>query len=107
MTIETNARIEIREKARELSERHRGYDAPEIIRTAARQIFPGQIGLVSSFGTEAVVLLHMVSRIDPFIPVIFLETRKHFPETLAYRERLAENLGLCNLQIVSPRPASL
>ncbi len=53
-------------------------------------------GLVasSSFQTQSVALLHMISQLRPKIPVIFLDTGYHFPETLAYRNQLVELLGL-------------
>jgi phosphoadenosine phosphosulfate reductase len=55
--------------------------------------------VTSSFQAEDVVLLHMVLQIHPRIPVLFLETGYHFPETLAYRDRLAAewNLNLINV----------
>ena len=105
--FETNLRLELREKADELIRRHSGKAAEELLRTVIRSDFQGRIGLVSSFGTEAAVLLHMVSRIDPYIPVIFLDTLKHFPKTLAYRNRLIADLELCNVQLVTPRPSNL
>ena len=37
---------------------------------------------MSSFGADSCVLLHMVSEVDKTLPVYFLETGKHFPETL-------------------------
>ncbi len=48
----------------------------------------GRIALVSSFGAESAVLLHMVAGIDRATPVIFLDTGKLFAETLAYRDHL-------------------
>jgi phosphoadenosine phosphosulfate reductase len=55
--------------------------------------------VTSSFQTEDVVLLHMVREILPDVPVLFLETGYHFVETLAYRDRIAEdwNLNLVNV----------
>ena len=41
----------------------------------------GQIGAVSSFGADSALLLAMIAEIDASIPVIFLDTGKHFPET--------------------------
>lgn len=105
--LETNARIELREKAQGLTESYDQLPAEDVLKHAIKTLFPGRIGLVSSFGTEAAVLLHMVARIDPYVPVIFLETGMHFPETLAYREDLVARLGLCNIQTVRPRPASI
>ena len=55
--------------------------------------------ITSSFQAEDVVVLHMVLEIQPRIPVLFLETGYHFPETLAYRDRIASewNLNLVNV----------
>src|SRR3954449_9467452 len=60
--------------------------------------------LVSSFGAESVVLLHMAAVVDPALPVVFLETGKHFPETLAYRDRLVRGLGLRDVRAGRPDP---
>lgn len=92
-----------RDHAHSLTRRHHGAAAEDILAFAITTEFTGRIGLVSSFGTESAVLLHMVSRIDPYTPVIFLDTQKHFPETLAYRDALITRLGLCNIQVVLPR----
>lgn len=67
---------------------------PEEIIAWAIPEFSGQIAMTSSFGPESGVLLHMVSRIDPAIPVLFLETGYHFPETLEYKEKLIRLFGL-------------
>lgn len=55
--------------------------------------------VTSSFQAEDVVVLHMVCAILPRIPVLFLETGYHFPETLAYRDDIAAqwNLNLINV----------
>ena len=55
--------------------------------------------ITSSFQAEDMVVLHMVRQIDPLIPVIFLETGYHFPETIEYRDRMASewNLNLNNV----------
>src|SRR3954463_13046345 len=58
--------------------------------------------LGASFGAESVVLLHMAAVVDPALPVVFLETGKHFPETLAYRDRLVRDLGLRDVRAVRP-----
>jgi phosphoadenosine phosphosulfate reductase len=105
--IETSSLIARRDQAADLAKAHAGEVPQDLLRTAIGTHFPGRIGLVSSFGTDSAVLLHMVAAIDPYVPVIFLETDKHFPETLAYRDQLIADLGLCNIQIVSPRPASV
>ncbi len=107
LPLETTTRLHLRERAEALSVRHDGLAAKRVLQAVISQDFPGRVGLVSSFGAEAAVLLHMVARIDPYVPVIFLDTWKHFPETLAYRDRLIADLGLCNIQTILPRPDSL
>lgn len=69
---------------------------------AIRQDHKGRIALVSSFGSEAVVLLHMVSKIDPALPVLLNETGMLFPETLDYQREVSGKLGLSNVQLIRP-----
>lgn len=80
----------------------RGVPTVEMLRTVLAEQMAGEIAIVSSFGAESAVLLHLVASIDPSVPVIFLDTGKHFPETLAYRDQLAAKLGLTNLRVVTP-----
>jgi phosphoadenosine phosphosulfate reductase len=56
--------------------------------------------LTCSFQAECMVVLHLVLEQHPKIPVLFLDTGYHFPETYAYRDRMgaAWNLNLVNLQ---------
>lgn len=63
---------------------------------------PGRIALVSSFGADSAVLLHMVARISPATPVLFNDTGMLFAETLDHQRRLAALLGLTNVRIVRP-----
>lgn len=67
----------------------------------------GRVALVSSFGADAAVLLHLVAAADPDLPVLFLDTGKHFPETLAYRDALAARLGLRDVRSIPPDPAAI
>lgn len=60
------------------------------------------VPLVSSFGADSVVLLHMVSRIDRDYPVLFIDTGKHFDETLFYRDQIRDQFGLANLHSILP-----
>ncbi len=69
--------------------------------------FAGRTAVVTSFGAESAVLLHLVAGIEPRTPVIFLETGKLFPETLAYRDLLVERLGLADVRSVKPDAAAL
>lgn len=88
----------------ELRVADRGVDGLALLHRALTVDFPGRIAIVSSFGAESVILLDLVARIDRGVPVIFLDTLKHFPETLAYRDLVVERLGLTDVRNVSPSP---
>lgn len=75
-----------------------------MIAAMARDAFVGKVAAVSSFGAESVVLLHMMATVDPTIPVIFLNTGKLFGETLRYRDRLQDQLGLTDIRSLRPHP---
>lgn len=62
----------------------------------------GKAALVSSFGSESAVLLHLASRINPDIPVLFIDTLMLFEETLQYQLELAQTLGLSNVIRILP-----
>ncbi len=72
----------------------------------ARELIAGELAkngaacITSSFQAECVVLVHMLKEQRPDIPVLFLETGYHFPETLAYRDQMTRewNLNLVNLE---------
>ena len=87
-----------------LNARFAGVDAREMLRAVIREGLAGRLAVVSSFGAESAVLLHLVAQIDPATPVVFLETHKHFAETIAYRDELVARLGLTNLVIAEPDP---
>ena len=79
-------------------------DAVGVLRYAVSDVLPGDLAIVSSFGADSSVLLHLVAQVDPSMPVYFLETGKHFPETLAYVETLKKQLGLINVHAIHPNP---
>ncbi|PRY95287.1 phosphoadenylylsulfate reductase (thioredoxin) [Hasllibacter halocynthiae] len=79
-------------------------DAEAILRT----VLPSRrTALVSSFGADSAVLLHMVSRIDAETPVVFVDTEMLFAETLAYQRDLAARLGLRDVRRVTPDRAAV
>lgn len=80
-------------------------DAPLLLHAMIREEFAGQIALISSFGADAALLLSMVAQVDPATRVFFLETQKHFPETLDYARTLTERLGLTQVHWLTPDPA--
>ncbi|MXO51287.1 phosphoadenylyl-sulfate reductase [Erythrobacter gaetbuli] len=82
-----------------LNRMFRGSETEEWLRAVIEGNLVGDMAIVSSFGAESAVLLHLVSEIDHSIPVLFLETGKHFPETLAYRDELTDLLGLNRVDV--------
>jgi phosphoadenosine phosphosulfate reductase len=90
-----------------LNNMFRGTSTEEMLRAVINDQLAGDLAVVSSFGAESAALLHLVATVSPRVPVIFLETGKHFPETVAYRDLLVERLGLKNLRIVEPDAAVL
>ena len=85
-----------------LQEKAKTRDAHGILELALREEFAGKTAVVSSFGAESVVLLKLVADIDPNTPVLFLNTGKLFGETLRYRDRLQDVLGLGDVRALSP-----
>jgi phosphoadenosine phosphosulfate reductase len=79
----------------------------EIIAATLNEFGEGEVAAVSSFGADSAVLLHMIAGIDRHLPIIFLDTGKHFDETLQYRDDLATDLGLTDIRVVAPRDTAL
>lgn len=67
----------------------------------------GMAALVSSFGADSAVLLHMASQISRDVPVLFVETGWLFAETLSYAQDLAAHLGLSDVRWLKPDAATL
>ena len=87
-------------------ERYAGIEGRDLIAQVVRD-YPGRVALLSSFGAESSVLLHMVSEVAPQVPVLFLDTGKLFDETIAYRDTLVHELGFTDLRIITPDAADL
>ncbi len=100
--LRASANDEREARALRLAMKHSGDEALEILRVAIREEFPGRIALVSSFGVESAALLHLAAQIDVSLPVIFLETGKHFAQTLSYRKKFASQLGLTDIRDIRP-----
>ncbi len=84
-------------------------DVPTIamLRAVLREGLVGDIAAVSSFGAESAVLLHLIATIDRSVPVLFLDTGKHFAETLDYRDTVMKRLGMTNLVNLTPNTEAL
>lgn len=88
----------------DLRRRFDGAEPSRILRAVLGELFTSRIAVVSSFGTDAAVLLHQVAEVDPSTPVLFVDTGRHFPETLEHRDRLVRHLGLRDVRTVGPSP---
>lgn len=97
----------VERRAAELTSRHGHLDGLALLRPMIEREFPGRIAVVSSFGAESAAILGLIAEIDPATPVLFLDTRKHFAETLAYRDALATRLGLADLRLIGPDSSAL
>ncbi len=90
------------DRAARLDSRHGHLEGQELIRAVLRDPDAGRIALVSSFGTESAVLLHMIANIDPGTPILFIDSRKMFRETLDYVDELTGALGLRDVRRIQP-----
>ncbi len=75
---------------------------PRTVLEAAVDAVGEKLALVSSFGAESAVLLHLVSKVKRDMPVLFLDTGMLFGQTLDYRRQLATKLGLTNVRDLRP-----
>jgi phosphoadenosine phosphosulfate reductase len=76
-----------------------------LLRAMIKEEFAGTVALLTSFGADAFVLLSLVAAIDPATPVLFLDTQKHFPDTLDYARTLQRHFGLTDVRRLTPDPA--
>lgn len=84
-----------------LNEGFDGKTPQEILRWATDTFAP-EVILTCSFQHDGVVLGHMLQSIAPWVPVVFLDTGFHFPETLAYRDEIVARFGF-RLKEIGPR----
>ncbi len=91
-------------RVRGLNDWYRLHSAFAVLDHALKSSETGRLALVSSFGAESVVLLHMVSVTRRDTPVIFLDTEFLFAETLVYQQEVSERLGLTDLRVVRAEP---
>jgi phosphoadenosine phosphosulfate reductase len=76
---------------------------PTVIIAAARRMYGERLALVSSFGAESAVLLHLAAEVDRSIAVLFLDTGMLFAQTLDYRRQLAADLRLTGVRDLRPK----
>ena len=104
VNISAMSAAELKDHAAHLDKAYEGVTGSALLRSMIEDEFKDRIALVSSFGAESAPLIHLVAEIDPSIPVIFVDTGKLFGETLRYRDKLAEQLGLMDVRSVRPDP---
>jgi phosphoadenosine phosphosulfate reductase len=95
------------ERLRRLEAAYGGLEGEALLRAVALGEFPGRTAVAASFGAESAVLLALVGRVDPGLPVLFLETGMLFPETLDHVREVSARLGLRDVRWLTPDPALL
>ncbi len=104
MSLNTTATsIALADRARDLNAAFAGLSAQQMLSRLLHGGVAGRVAVISSFGAEAACLLGLVASKEPSTPVVFLDTRKHFAETLTYVDDLMDVLGLTTL--VRARPS--
>ncbi len=83
------------------------YEAEALLRVMIGDEFVGKVALISSFGADSALLIKMVADINPATPILFLETGKHFKETLDYVAQLEKEFGLTGVRRLTPDPELL
>ncbi|MEN3976201.1 phosphoadenylyl-sulfate reductase [Emcibacter sp. SYSU 3D8] len=103
MTLALQAKQQDRPRDEAWLNEHYGHlDGRDLLEVMIKEVFPGRIALVSSFGSESAVLIDMVAQIDPSTPILFLNTGKLFGETLRYRDTLESRFGLTDIRTLKP-----
>ena len=95
-------RPSLAERAARLADDLAGASAEAVLTRVLGDPTLGRVVLLSSFGADSVVLLHLVAGIDRTVPVLFVDTEMLFPETLAYQREVAAALGLTDVRHVAP-----
>ena len=85
-----------------LNARFEGVGTLDMLKAVFAEKLAGRVAVVSSFGTESAVLLDLVAKADQNVPVIFVDTKKMFAETLHYRDLLMTRLGFTDSRTVVP-----
>ena len=88
------------QKVQKLNEEFKNADSLTLLKYVNEEF--KSLALVSSFGAESAILLHLISRANPDLPVFFMDTGKIFRQTLDYKKTLEERLKLSNIQIFYP-----
>ena len=99
--------VELAKEIIALSETYETLAPIKILEDALKRDLFSNCAMVSSFGADSAVLLHMLSLVAPATPVILIDTGKLFGETLRYVTRLQHTLGLEDVRSVAPKKAEV
>jgi phosphoadenosine phosphosulfate reductase len=89
-------------RLKELQAKYGALPIEKLLEALIKTEFAGKIASFSSFGSWSALLLDIVAKIDNTTPVLFLETGKHFPETLEFVETIKSKIGLKNIIALTP-----
>ncbi|HEX8695716.1 MAG TPA: phosphoadenylyl-sulfate reductase [Longimicrobium sp.] len=84
-----------------LARAYEGAAPGAVLRAAADAFAPGRLAVVSAFGPGSLVVIHLLAELGLELPVLFVDTLHHFPETLELAERVRERYGL-DLRVYRP-----
>lgn len=102
MAFETETHETPKDRLARLNSELRQASAQEILRAAITREWPGGLTYVSSFGAESVVMLALIAEVDPSLPIVFIDTGMHFPQTLDYKGEVIARLGLTGVREITP-----
>lgn len=100
--VKVREQEQVEDRLQRLNGELREASAQTILRASVVREWPEKLTYVSSFGAESAVMLALIADVDPNLPIVFLETGMHFPQTLDYKEEITETLGLTNVIDVLP-----
>lgn len=102
MAFETETPEAPKDRLARLNSELRQASAQEILRAAITREWPGGLTYVSSFGAESVVMLALIAEVAPSLPIVFIDTGMHFPQTLDYKDEVIARLGLTGVREITP-----
>lgn len=92
----------IEDRLMRLNAELRDASAQTVLRASIAREWIDSLTYVSSFGAESVVMLALIADVDPTLPIVFLDTGMHFPQTLDYRDEVIARLGLTGVKTFEP-----
>lgn len=93
-------RMAAQDRVADLNTRYRHFGTSYLLEAVLTRGIFDRVAMVSSFGADSAVLLHLIAQIDRDLPVLFIDTALLFEETLTYQQELADHLGLTNVQVI-------